>query len=77
MYVKIQQSHNIQANHILNINTLKNYNVPDFVFEDEKNSKIVKRLKRQDIHNLARDLEHPGVTINENVVVPYLLNKIN
>lgn len=60
-----------------NPNTLKNYDVPDFVFEDEKNSKIVKRLKREDIHNLARDLEHPGVTINKDVVVPYLLNKIS
>ena len=58
-----------------NLDILKNYNIPDFDFEQELEIKHSIRSAKRSVDNLARDLEHPGGEINKNIVVPYLLDK--
>jgi hypothetical protein len=58
-----------------NLDTLKKYQVPDFDFDNELTAKTQILSAKKSVNNLARDLEHPGGSINENIVVPYLLDK--
>lgn len=58
-----------------NLNTLENYNIPDFDFDTEFTVKKQILSAKKEINNLARDLEHPGGSINKNIVVPYLMDK--